>query len=137
MKYSLSLGLASTGIALDRVLKWYALQSGTPIIKNEAFLFFLTLRPNIILIFNIAIFLALGITLIRSWGNNRTLSNSLIFILAGAFGNTIDRAWYGGVIDILHFKNLVSFNLADVLIVVGIVYYSYTMLSIPSSHEPL
>ncbi len=46
------------------------------------------------------------------------------FILAGAFGNGIDRFLFGYVIDFLHFRliNFPVFNIADVCINVGIVF---------------
>ena len=49
------------------------------------------------------------------------------FILAGAFGNGIDRFLFGYVVDFLDFRliNFPVFNLADVLINFGIVFMLY------------
>lgn len=48
---------------------------------------------------------------------------SLVFLMAGAAGNLIDRAWQGFVVDFLHFYpfgyDFPVFNVADVCINVG------------------
>lgn len=45
-------------------------------------------------------------------------------VLAGAFSNLIDRVWYGGVVDFIELSygtwSWPAFNLADMLIVVGL-----------------
>lgn len=47
------------------------------------------------------------------------------FILAGAFGNVIDRIFRGYVIDYIdiEFLNFPTFNIADTCITVGIAYF--------------
>ena len=50
---------------------------------------------------------------------------SLFMILAGVFGNSIDRVWRGSVVDFLdfHYKNIWSypvFNIADIAICCGV-----------------
>ena len=45
---------------------------------------------------------------------------SLVFIGSGAVSNIIDRILRGYVVDYLHFFNISAFNLADVVIVIGI-----------------
>ncbi|MFC1595785.1 signal peptidase II [Candidatus Margulisiibacteriota bacterium] len=44
---------------------------------------------------------------------------SLLFLLAGASGNLIDRIWHGYVIDFMAFTFFPAFNLADVMINLG------------------
>lgn len=46
---------------------------------------------------------------------------SLAFILAGAFGNLIDRIKFGYVIDFLDFRIWPVFNVADSFITIGII----------------
>ena len=48
-----------------------------------------------------------------------------IYILAGAIGNMIDRAFRGFVVDMVDFRGVWSyvFNLADVWINIGVVFY--------------
>jgi len=51
------------------------------------------------------------------------------FILAGAFGNGVDRFIFGYVVDFLDFRwiNFPVFNIADVCINIGIVFLIYGM----------
>lgn len=58
------------------------------------------------------------------------------FILAGAFGNGIDRFLFGYVVDFLYFRaiNFPVFNLADVFINLGIVFLSIAIFY-PSNHK--
>lgn len=71
------------------------------------------------------------------WWRNRdefTYFTNLAFvlILPGAFGNLVDRAWYGTVTDYLHFRfYATSFfvnNFADILISAGVVAYLIGMI---------
>jgi len=66
--------------------------------------------------------------------DSRVLKVSLSFILGGAIGNLIDRAFIGAVTDFLefHFGSYVfpTFNIADSFIVVGTGLLAYYMLFI-------
>ncbi|MFH0935333.1 MAG: signal peptidase II [Candidatus Omnitrophota bacterium] len=53
---------------------------------------------------------------------------SLVFILAGAIGNLIDRVFFGYVIDFLDFRIWPVFNLADSAITIGAVILGYSFL---------
>jgi signal peptidase II len=44
----------------------------------------------------------------------------LLFILAGAIGNLIDRVLYGYVIDFIYFSFWPAFNVADIMISIGV-----------------
>ena len=50
---------------------------------------------------------------------NKCLNLGLVFILAGAVGNLIDRVRFGYVIDFLDFRIWPVFNLADSAITIG------------------
>lgn len=54
---------------------------------------------------------------------------SLALIIGGALGNGLDRAFYGAVVDFVHFHcgifSWYIFNIADVAIVVGVVGLLY------------
>jgi signal peptidase II len=56
-------------------------------------------------------------------------------VLAGAFSNTIDRFWWGGVVDFIKvsYKSWVFpfFNIADAAIVLGVI-----IMVIAATHEP-
>ena len=48
---------------------------------------------------------------------------SLLILIAGAFGNVIDRIYYHYVIDFIYFKliNFPVFNVADIFVTVSII----------------
>lgn len=61
----------------------------------------------------------------RAAREQRALRWALLFLLAGAFGNLVDRVLYGEVIDFmrLHYQDVfywATFNVADVYICVGL-----------------
>ena len=53
---------------------------------------------------------------------------SLITIVAGIFGNLVDRIFYGSVIDFINFKFWPIFNIADSLIFVGAIYWAIQII---------
>lgn len=59
---------------------------------------------------------------------NRKLRFGFDFILAGAFGNLIDRIFRGYVVDFVDFKVWPVFNLADAFVTVGVLILLYKML---------
>jgi signal peptidase II len=53
---------------------------------------------------------------------------SSLTIISGITGNVIDRIFYGGVIDFINFKFWPIFNIADSLIVIGVLYWVIILL---------
>ncbi len=78
--------------------------------------FFLILFPIIIICGLIFYYRKLGTTTI-----DKITKVSLILILSGAFGNLIDRAFNGFVVDMFNFTffQFPIFNVADIYVVVG------------------
>ena len=61
---------------------------------------------------------------------NKFTSISLSLILAGGFGNLIDRIFRGTVIDFIDISpifNFPTFNIADILVVVGWISFALSM----------
>ncbi len=52
---------------------------------------------------------------------------AIVFFVAGALGNLIDRIFRPGVIDFIDLKYWPSFNLADILIAAGLVWFAYLL----------
>ena len=56
----------------------------------------------------------------------------LLFIIPGAVGNLIDRAWFGQVTDFIHFRwydfSFFINNIADCLISIGVVGFFITLI---------
>ena len=74
----------------------------------------------------LSLIVSLGLVAYAWFGGKMKYSEQLGygFLLAGAFGNGIDRFLFGYVVDFLHFTliNFPVFNLADIFINVGIVF---------------
>jgi signal peptidase II len=75
----------------------------------------------------LALIVGVGVMIwLRHLRNERTmLAIALVLILGGAFGNVIDRAWHGYVVDFIYFHwrqwYFPAFNIADSAISVGAV----------------
>ena len=79
---------------------------------------------------------SIGLILLAWYGPRMQLLEQLAFgfILAGAFGNGIDRFLLGHVVDFLDFRliNFPVFNLADVFINIGIIFLLLSSFSLPN-----
>ena len=60
----------------------------------------------------------------------------LLFVAAGGMGNLIDRFLYGFVVDMFDFRliNFAIFNIADVFITIGGIWFLVTYLFIDKGH---
>jgi signal peptidase II len=118
-------------IAIDQITKqgaeYFLAQQSIPI--TDWFRFFLTYNEGIAFslpfprIFLIGLTIGFVIFFIKSFW--RTFNNvyqrwSGTLIVAGAIGNLIDRILFGSVIDFLSFWSFPVFNVADILISVGV-----------------
>jgi signal peptidase II len=127
------------GIILDRLTKYWVVEhftlgetwplwSGvfhfTYVINTGAA--FSAFRGGAVWLRWLSLGVSLGLMAMGWWGPRLRMTEQLGygFILAGAFGNGIDRFWLGYVVDFLDFKliNFPVFNLADVFINIGIVF---------------
>ncbi len=123
--------LAPVFIAIDQITKFLArallIEKAFPIFSdvrlqlafNKGFAFSLP-APQLILIA-----LALGVSgflIYWSTKENRTLCEKWVsvFIVSGAIGNVIDRIIFHEVTDFLAFWSFPIFNVADVLVSVGV-----------------
>lgn len=120
----------------DRYLKGLALRIGVNNGKslfNQYFLFNFTENHNIAFslpftgpilnIIIISLIIAIIVIMGRLIIKNRALTQDsliLTFILFGAISNMVDRLQYGFVIDYLELKYFTVFNLADVMISLGV-----------------
>ncbi|PID70430.1 signal peptidase II [bacterium DOLZORAL124_38_8] len=122
-------GIIVVGFLLDQVTKYWARMNLSEV--REVFPDFLALR----LAFNQGIAFSLPITRWVSSAlsvviigyvvyllQNKKESQQLgyYFLLAGALGNLFDRVWWGEVTDFLSVWQFPIFNVADVLVSVGV-----------------
>ena len=93
--------------------------------------------PNIFLIPSIFLVLALLLLyLIKSYQQEKYLTFlSLWLIILGASSNIIDRIKYNFVIDYIDFKFWPIFNIADMLIVIGIILIFSLYLKKPTNPQ--
>jgi len=109
---------------LDRFLKsfFHHAKRGFLFFKNFYLAFDLPLPKNILIILIIIIIFISFFFLIKSYQKkNIFLIFSLTLIILGAFSNLLDRLVYGYVIDYINIPFFTVFNLADTMIVGGII----------------
>ena len=71
-----------------------------------------------------------GLQLLADLNKTKLYNVAYVFILAGAFGNAIDRTFLGYVRDFikLDFINFPVFNVADSLLVVGVILLAFYII---------
>jgi signal peptidase II len=68
------------------------------------------------------------IYLILNKKKSKAIILPLIFILFGAMSNLLDRFLYGFVIDYFDLRYFTAFNIADVMITLGVIFVLYKQL---------
>jgi len=77
----------------------------------------------------IIIFFSLVWLLVKEYKNkNITLSMAFIFVIIGSFSNFLDRVFNGQVVDYIDLKYYSVFNIADIMIVVGVIIILFNVL---------
>lgn len=107
--------------ALDKLLKLFLINSGKTVFINDGIFFGIYLNPIILSIILILVFIL--IIYYRKFFSNRP---SLKMVVAGIIMNITDRFVWGGVIDYINILNILFINLADVIILIGIIYLIYS-----------
>ena len=105
---------------VDRVFKRLALHDRIASFSNYDWVFGVPALPEIIVVVNVLILVAVLVL----W--HRHQHPALLFILIGGLSNLSDRFMYGSVIDYIFIIPFAPFNLADGLIVIGIVWYLWS-----------
>lgn len=100
----------------DRVAK--SVGSG---LINSAGPFSLPVNFDVLVCLAVVIVLFIAYLFLRSWQReSRVESLALGLMLVGGISNVYDRLSVGGVIDVIHIAHVMSFNLADVYLTVGV-----------------
>ncbi len=127
-----NLGIFSLGIIVfivDRIIKniFYNQQLITKngwlaYTQNYGIAFGLHLPKAFLITLNIFLLLWLTGWLIKVWSDkNSPLAGLIFLIMLGGYSNLLDRFKFGFVVDYINLKIWPVFNLADMLIVVGII----------------
>ena len=123
-------------IIIDRILKALAFNylKIKPVLLTDWLKLDFTISKNIafslplygiLLSFAIIILIIILIwSFIKMVKKNQLLQASLIlFIILGALSNLIDRFLYSGIVDYIDIKNFTIFNLADAMILFGVIFF--------------
>lgn len=126
-------GILSLIFCIDRLVKYWtvtALATKSIIVIPNVFHLIYIPNPNLLYIFNLPVWgmtLIIGVVMIilimsmrSAWQSRRVLEvigiSSMLF---GAVSNIIDRWLYGSVVDMISVPFWSTFNIADIMIVVG------------------
>ena len=108
---------------------WLKLKLAT----NSGIAFGILVNQQLFLYFYIFIFLILAYWLIKEYRKkNLILISALTLVILGALSNFFDRLFLGAVIDYLDLKYYSVFNLADVMIVFGVIMIIVTGFKKPN-----
>ncbi|MBU0671151.1 MAG: signal peptidase II [Patescibacteria group bacterium] len=137
-KYILAVIVAGVALFLDQITKYYFEHNhGSRFIFWEPLLFLqfkanpniafgLPLQSFLFIAFAIIVLGLMSYLLFKSYQNKEFFQFFLIlFIIAGAVGNIIDRIQYGYVVDFITVPFWSIFNLADIYIVVAVVIWMF------------
>ena len=86
---------------------------------NDVGIFGLALSNGTLVLIGVGLVIAL-LAVLLSGIDRQPARLGLWLILGGALSNLIDRATAGGVVDVIAVENIARFNLADVMIVLGL-----------------
>lgn len=122
-------------VGADQLTKFYAHQNlDSPLkilsffqlklVENVGIAFSLPLPQYVTLIFTVLVLIWLGHQLFFKKVKFIEAGASIL-ILSGALGNLIDRVLYGRVTDFLAFWEFPIFNVADILISLGIAWFLF------------
>lgn len=109
--------LAWSGTELELGFAWARFR----LFRNGGIAFSLPLSGSFYWLLAVPLLLALGFGLLKSWRTDRRLpALALGLILLGALSNGYDRLAHGFVVDYLIFFSVSAVNIADALIVGGV-----------------
>ncbi len=105
-------------ILLDQIIKACAVRSGAYVLNYGLIWGMIRLDGVVLFSLIFAVSIVLCYFSLKTTG---VLSLAFSIILAGSLSNLIDRLNYGGIIDFITILHFPRFNLADFLIVCGII----------------
>ena len=112
-------------ILIDQIVKWWVLNHQLFVRFNEGFIFGWGKNWDLFFWISCIIIIVLFLATIKRPGLQ---VYNLVVILAAAVSNLIDRIFRGGVVDywqINYFGVNIFFNLADVLLILGVAIYAW------------
>ena len=107
-------------ILLDQISKFYFFRKNSFVSNTGTFFGLLKNMNFVFIILSIVV-----IVFVIYYYKEDKLRSGFDFVLAGAFGNLIDRLFRGFVVDFIDLKFWPVFNLADVFITLGVILLIY------------
>jgi len=126
--FGVALALFAADIAIKRYVVAVAPDLGDwwfrfTLFRNEGIVFSLPVPDWLYLPVALAIFLLFAGALVRAIMKRSPSALWLTFVVLGALSNLIDRVTYGATIDYLMFFGRSAVNLADAMIVIGVILF--------------
>lgn len=115
-------------IILDQFLKWWMISYHPSLVLENKGIVLGFIENSLIGYSLLAVGLAVLLWLI--WQNRNLIAPLSLppsLIVAGAISNLLDRIFHGYIVDYFNFFNLNHFNLADIYIFSGVLFYIYLM----------
>jgi len=109
----------------DKIIKYFLFITSRNFLINEGMFFGINTSQLVTLFISLLI---IGILYVfkKRFGVRHT---GLNIIICGITMNISDRFLWGGVIDYIKFYNILSFNLADIIILIGMLAVIYSYIS--------
>lgn len=119
--------LALPLLAIDELVTYLVVKFFPSVVSYNSGMFFGSLQNDSLLY----IFLILGVMILLFLfaKSQQKYYIPLVLIAVGAVSNIIDRIFYSGVIDYIHFGSVSTFNLADIYICLGALWYIYLLFT--------
>ncbi len=134
MKKYIAWILVALGIIIDQIAKSLALNLEESIeiipgilnftlVKNEGAVFGFA-QGSVYILLGISIVICIVVlgTIILLRSKNEKVSSALYLMLSGGIGNILDRLFRGYVVDFIDTPFIATFNIADSLIVIGVIW---------------
>ncbi|MDD5040289.1 MAG: signal peptidase II [Patescibacteria group bacterium] len=129
----------------DRAAKWFALNTlpaegwfvipgttGFVLEHNEGIAYGIRLPQEITIAVTVCAVIAIGFFCIRAYQKkNYSVGGALVLLGVGAFSNLLDRIRYDGVIDTFVLTSWPVFNIADLMVLVGVCIVLYRIVFHP------
>lgn len=114
--------------AVDRLLKLHFASSGAYILNTGIAFGVISAKPEFVIVSHFLLTSLLIYYLYKTRLDNSAI-NSIFLIISGSISNLIDRFMYNGVVDYISLWIFPKFNLADIMVVLGVLLLIFLELN--------
>lgn len=108
-----------TFFVADRVLKSYFVNQGSYVLNLGVALGMISTNPELVMVIQSLVTSLMIFLLFRS-KSEKWIKYSMVSIILGSLSNLLDRFMYNGVVDYIDLWIFPKFNLADIMVILGI-----------------